>query len=69
MKLGNDMRMAIVAKGNVRVQVDGMTQVISDVYYVPELKNNLLSIVQLQEKGLAILIQVSFSKRINHANK
>lgn len=29
----------------------------SDVYYIPELKNNLLSISQFQEKGLAILIQ------------
>jgi len=31
--------------------------VITGVYYVPELKNNLLSIGQLQEKGLTILIQ------------
>jgi len=31
--------------------------VISSVYYVLELKNNLLSIRQLQEKGLSILIQ------------
>lgn len=56
-KLGNDMRMAVVAKGSIRVKLNGMTQVISDVYYIPELKNNLLSIGQLQEKGLAILIK------------
>ncbi|KAG7534720.1 GAG-pre-integrase domain [Arabidopsis thaliana x Arabidopsis arenosa] len=56
-KLGNDMTLSVVAKGSVRVQVDGITQVISDVYYVPELRNNLLSMGQLQEKGLAILIQ------------
>ncbi|XP_073220720.1 uncharacterized protein [Cicer arietinum] len=56
-KLGNDMKMNVVAKGNVRMQVNGVTQVISDVYFVPELKNNLLSLGQLQEKGLAILIQ------------
>ena len=30
---------------------------ITEVYYLPELKNNLLSIGQLQEKNLAILIQ------------
>lgn len=61
-KLGNDMRMAVVGKGSVRVQVDGITQMISYVYYVPELKNNLLSIGQLQEKGLAILIQAGVCK-------
>ena len=56
-KLGNNSRMSVVAKGSVRLVVDGITQVIYDVYYVPELTNNLLSIGQLQEKGLAILIQ------------
>lgn len=61
-KLGNDMRMAVVAKGSMRVQVNGLTQVISDVYYVHELKNNLLSIGQLQEKGLAILIRDGICK-------
>lgn len=61
-KLGNDTRMAVMAKGNVQLQVNGMTQVISDVYYIPELKSNLLSIGQLQEKGLAILIQYGICK-------
>lgn len=56
-KLGNDTRMAVVAKGSIKVQLNGITQVICDVYYIPELKNNLLSIGQLQEKGLAILIK------------
>lgn len=56
-KLGNDIRMTFAAKGSVRVQVNGLTQMISDVYYIPELKNNLLSVGQLQEKGLPILIQ------------
>ncbi|KAI5439493.1 hypothetical protein KIW84_025042 [Lathyrus oleraceus] len=55
-KLGNDTRMSVVGKGNVKVQVNGATQVIPEVYYVPELKNNLLSLGQLQERGLAILI-------------
>lgn len=56
-KLGNDSRMAVIGKGNVRMRVNGFTQVISNVYYIPELKNNLLSIGQLQDKGLSILIQ------------
>ncbi|XP_073263258.1 uncharacterized protein [Populus alba] len=33
------------------------SHMVTDVFYVPELKNNLLSIGQLQEKGLAILIK------------
>jgi len=56
-KLGNDMTMKVVAKGSVRMQVDGVTQIISNVYFVPELKNNLLNLGQLQEIGLTILIQ------------
>lgn len=46
-KLGNDTRMAVVAKGSIKVQINGIIQVISDVYYIPELKNNLLNIGQL----------------------
>jgi hypothetical protein len=56
-KLGNNLRMPVEGKGNIRLEIEGITQVISEVYYVPELKNNLLSIGQLQEKNLAILMQ------------
>lgn len=56
-KLGNDMKMAVVGKGSVKVQVNGITQVIPEVYYVHELKSNLLRLGQLQERGLAILIR------------
>lgn len=56
-KLGNDTRMAVVAKGSIKVQINGIIQVISNIYYIPELKNNLLSTRQLQEKGLTILIR------------
>ena len=56
-KLGNDTRIVIMGKGSVRLNVDRVTHIISHVYYVPELKNNLLSIGQLQEKGLSILIE------------
>ena len=38
MKLGNISRMVVVGKGNVRMQVNGITKVISKVYYIPELK-------------------------------
>jgi len=56
-KLGNNTTMAVTAKGSVRVQINGTSHVITDVYYVPELKTNLLSLGQLQEKCLAILFQ------------
>lgn len=67
-KLGNSTRMPVIGKGNIKLEVDGLTQVISDVYYVPELTNNLLSIGQLQEKNLAILIQHG-ACRIYHPRK
>jgi hypothetical protein len=56
-KLGQDNRMDVMGKGYVRMQVNGATQAISNVYYIHELNNNLLSIGQLQDKGLSILIQ------------
>lgn len=51
-KLGNDTRMSVVGKGSVKVKLNDVTQVIPEVYYVPELRNNLLSLGQLQERGL-----------------
>jgi len=56
-KLGNDTCLAVMGKGNIRIVVSGVTHMISHVYYVPELINNLLSLGQLQEKGLSIHIQ------------
>jgi hypothetical protein len=56
-KLGNNASMTVMGKGNVRLQVNGITQIFTSVFFVPELKNNLLSIGQLQEKRLDILFQ------------
>ena len=56
-KLGNNSSMTVMGKGNVKIRVTENTQVIIGVFYIPDLKGNLLSISQLQEKGLAILIQ------------
>ena len=44
MKLGNNFKMAVLGKGNIRLQVAGVTQVITDVFYILELKNNLSSL-------------------------
>nr|KYP33374.1 Retrovirus-related Pol polyprotein from transposon TNT 1-94 [Cajanus cajan] len=56
-KLGNNSSMTVVGKGNVRLRMNGTTYIVIDVIFVPDLRNNLLSIGQLQEKGLSILFQ------------
>nr|GEX96297.1 hypothetical protein [Tanacetum cinerariifolium] len=61
-KLGNNSRMMVVGKGNVKLFLNGATYVIKDVYHVPDLKNNLLSIGQLQQKGLSFLFQSDVCK-------
>ncbi|GAA0187368.1 hypothetical protein LIER_34656 [Lithospermum erythrorhizon] len=47
--------MEVSGKGNVKITFDGLTYTIADVYLIPELKNNLLSVGQLQEKGLTLM--------------
>ena len=49
--------MTVLGKGNIRLQIAGITQVITDVFYIPELRNNLLSLGQMQERGVVVLIQ------------
>ena len=34
-KFGNNFKMAVLGKGNIRLQVAGITQVITDVFYIP----------------------------------
>lgn len=67
-KLGNNTRMEVFGRGSVKLNMNGIVHVISEVCYVPELRNNLLSLGQLQEKGLAILIQPGVCK-IFHPSK
>lgn len=55
-RLGNYTRMNVVGKGNVRLFLEGISHLVQDVFYVPELRNHLLSVGQLQEKGLSILM-------------
>ena len=56
-KLGNNSSLAVLGKGNIRMEVNGIMQVITGVFYVPDLQNNLLSVGQLQEKGLVFIIK------------
>nr|XP_034893821.1 uncharacterized protein LOC118033088 [Populus alba] len=68
-KLGNDSSLTVQGKGNIRMEVNGCVHVITEVFYVPDLKNNLLSIGQLQEKGLTVLIQRGICKNISQRER
>jgi hypothetical protein len=56
-KLGNDSKMAVMGKGNVKLNIGGRVHISTDVYYLPGLSNNLLSIGQLQQRGLTIVFR------------
>lgn len=43
-KLGNNSRMMVMGRGSVKMEVEGITQVITHVYYIPELKFLLLRV-------------------------
>jgi hypothetical protein len=60
--------MEVVGKGSVKLVLNDVTYNISDVYFVPELKNNMLSLGQLQEKEITIIIRKGFCK-IYHDEK
>jgi len=66
--LGNNTAMPVHGKGSIRFQIQGITQIVSDIYFVPDLTNNLLSIGQLQENELVIIIKAG-ACRIYHPEK
>lgn len=52
------LRSRLWEKGHVVIQAKGnSTQTIFDVLFVPDLRTNLLSIGQLQDKGYKVLIK------------
>jgi len=67
-RLGNNTALPVLGKGHVKFEVEGLTQIVSEVYYVPDLTNNLLSIGQLQEKNLVITFKAGIC-RIYHPQK
>ena len=67
-KLGNDSKIHVMRKGNLKLFIGGIVQVISDVHYLPGLSNNLRSIGQLQQKNLTILFQKD-SCKVFHEEK
>ncbi|GAU16044.1 hypothetical protein TSUD_339150 [Trifolium subterraneum] len=67
-KLGDNSTMPVMGKGNVKICLQGRISVITNVYYLPNLRNNLLSIGQLQEKNLTVVFSKNDCK-IYHEDK
>lgn len=57
MKFGDDSIVSVMGKRRVTIQTKGSSHYISNVLFVPDLKTNLLSVGQLQEKGYEISIK------------
>ncbi|GAU28453.1 hypothetical protein TSUD_55040 [Trifolium subterraneum] len=63
-KLGDDSRMTVMGKGSVKLKINNVVHIISNVYYVPRLKTNLLSIGQLQQKQLTVVFKNDMLKKM-----
>ncbi|XP_052728525.1 uncharacterized protein LOC128195311 [Vigna angularis] len=58
MSFGDDSKVAVKGRGTIRhMQKNGRVGEIRDVYYVPELKSNILSMSQIIEKGNSIFMK------------
>ena len=66
-RLGNDHNLEVKGKGSIRITVGNITRVITEVYYVPSLISNLVSVRQLQEKSLTFFIQEQVS--MSHSSR
>ncbi|GKV20502.1 hypothetical protein SLEP1_g30621 [Rubroshorea leprosula] len=52
---GDSSKIPVRGKGKILIRMkDGNHQFISNVYYAPDMKSNILSVVQLLEKGYAV---------------
>lgn len=59
--LGDNSKLTVVGKGKVAIyQKNGTMTFISDVYYVPSMKSNILSLEQLLQKGHVIHLENNF---------
>ena len=57
-KFGDNSKISVIGKGKVTIQTKGnSTHTIGNVFFVPDLKTNLLSVGQLQKKGYEIFIK------------
>ncbi|PNY01730.1 copia-type polyprotein, partial [Trifolium pratense] len=67
-KLGDDSRMNVMGKGNVKLSINGRVHILTDVYFIPGLKTNLLSIGQIQQKNTTIVFKNDICK-VYHREK
>ncbi|KAJ8639362.1 hypothetical protein MRB53_016056 [Persea americana] len=56
-KIGNGAYLAVKGKGTVAIEVHTGLKLISNVLYVPDINQNLLSVGQLLEKGYKVLFE------------
>ncbi|KAI5414090.1 hypothetical protein KIW84_058291 [Lathyrus oleraceus] len=56
-KLGNKSKLEVMGKGNIILKFGESTQIVSEVFFILELCNNLLSIGPLQDRGITIVIK------------
>ena len=57
-KFGDNSTISVMGKGKVTIQTKrNSTHTIANVFFVPDLKTNLLSVGQLQKKGYEIFIK------------
>ncbi|GAU31303.1 hypothetical protein TSUD_315120 [Trifolium subterraneum] len=56
-RLGNDAKMCVMGKSNVKMFINGSVHVISNVYYLPGLNTNFLSVGQLQQRNVTIIFK------------
>lgn len=54
-KLGYDSNMAVMGKGSFKLHIRLIVQVMTEVYYIIDLRNNLLSVGHLQQKNRTII--------------
>ncbi|GAA0160713.1 hypothetical protein LIER_17205 [Lithospermum erythrorhizon] len=58
-KLENNVKLLVQGKGDVKMSLNGITYTITNVYFVPKLKSNLLSVGQFLDKGLSVVFKES----------
>jgi hypothetical protein len=55
---GEASKVEVKRKGSVNfLQKNEKLEMVENVYYIPEIKSNILSIIQLMEKGFEIFIK------------
>ena len=67
--LGDESKMEVKGKGNILIRLkNGDHQFISNVYYIPSMKTNILSLGQLLEKGYDIRLKDNSLSLRDNAN-